>query len=67
MYIYSTCVSIFTGSPRRSVSTHAPAREMSGSHTGSRCVHVGGEDDIAGVGGEVTHDKGTLNAYIFFF
>ena len=47
--------------------THAPAREMSGSHTGSRFVHVSGEDDTAGVSGEVPHEIGTLNAYIFFF
>ena len=47
--------------------THAPAREMSGNHTGSRSVHAIGEDDTAGVGGEVPHETGTLNAYIFFF
>ena len=47
--------------------THAPAREMSDSHTGSRSVHVSGKDDTAGVGGEVPHETGTLNAYIFFF
>ena len=47
--------------------THAPAREMSGSHTGSRSMHVSGEDDTTGVGGEVPHETGTLNAYIFFF
>ena len=43
--------------------THAPAREMSGSHS----VHVSDEDDTVGFGGEVPHETGTLNAYIFFF
>ena len=61
------CVSIFTGSPRRSAPTHTPTKEMSGSHTGSRTMHVSSEDDTVGVGGEVPHEIGTLNAYIFFF
>ena len=50
------------------MSTHAPAREMSGSHSSSRFVHVSDEDqDTVCVGGEVPHETGTLNAYIFFF
>ena len=44
--------------------THAPIREMSGSHS----VHVSGEDqDTVGVDGEVPHEIGTLNAYTYFF
>ena len=46
---------------------HTPAREMSGSHTGSRSVHANDEDGIGGVDGEVPHEIGTLNEYIFFF
>ena len=69
--IINLYVSIFTGSPRISMPTHSVAREMSdnnsGNRFGSRSVHVRGEDDIVGVGGEVTHETGTLNAYIFFF
>ena len=60
-------VSIFIGSPRRSMSTHAPTWEPSNSHS-SRCfVHASGEEDNVGVGGEVPQETGTLNAYIFFF
>ena len=45
-------VSIFTGSPRRSMPTYALAGEMSGSHSSSRFVHVSDEDqDIVCVGG----------------
>ena len=47
--------------------THALAREMSGSHIGSCSMHVRGEDDTGSVSGEVPHETGTLNAYIFFF
>ena len=52
--------------------THPLAGEMSGSHS-SNCsrsfsVHVSDEDqDTIGFGGEVPHETGTLNAYIFFF
>ena len=46
--------------------TYALAGEMSGSHSGSRSVHVSEEDqDTVGVGGEVPHETGTLNAYIY--
>ena len=46
------------------MSTHSPAREMSG----SRSVHVSDEDqDTIGVGGEVPHEIGTLNAYIYIY
>ena len=44
-------VSIFTGSPKCSTLTHAPAREMSSSHSGSYYVHVSDKEDTAGVGG----------------
>ena len=52
--------------------THVPAGEMSenhsGNHSGSRSVHASDKDkDIVGVGGEVPHETGTLNAYIYFF
>ena len=61
-------VSIFRGSPRRSMPTNAQAREMTDSHSGSHSVHVSGEDHVTiGVGGEVPHEIGTLNAYIYFF
>ena len=51
----------------RPMPTHAPAREMSSSHIDSPSVHVSGKDNTIGVGGEVPHETGTLNAYIFFF
>ena len=66
--IINLYVSIFIGSPRHSMSTHASAGEMSGNHSSSRSVHVSDEDqDTVGVGGEVPHKIGTLNAYIYFF
>ena len=44
--------------------THSPTGEMSGSFS----VHVSDEDqDTIGVGGEVPHEIGTLNEYIYFF
>ena len=51
----------------RPMSTHAPTREPSGSHSGSHSVHVSDEEDTVAVGGEVPHETGTLNAYIYFF
>ena len=67
--IINLYVSIFTGSPRRSILTHAPAGETSRSHSGSPSVYVSGEDqDTVGVGGEVIpHEAGTINAYIYLF
>ena len=48
------------------MSTYALAGEMSGNHSSSCSVHVSDEDqDIVGVGGEVPHETGTLNAYIY--
>ena len=49
------------------MSTYAPTGEMSDNHSRTRSVYVSSEDDTAGVGGEVPHETGTLNAYIFFF
>ena len=40
---------------------------MSGSHIGSRSMHVSDEYDTAGVGGEVPYETSTLNGYIYFF
>ena len=60
-------VSIFTGSPRRPTPTHAPTGEMSENHSGSHSMHVSGENDTIGVGGEFPHETSTLNAYIYFF
>ena len=66
--IINLYVSIFIGSPRRSMPTHAPVVEMSDNHSSSLCVHVSDKDqDIVGVRGEVPHKTGTLNAYIYFF
>ena len=66
--IINLYVSIFTGSPRRSILTHAPAGEMSGSYSGSRSMHVSDEDqDTIGISGKVPHETCTLNEYIFFF
>ena len=66
--IINLYVSIFTGSPRCSMPTHGSAGEMSGNHSGSLSVHVSDEDhDTVGVRGEVPHERGTLNAYIYFF
>ena len=46
------------------MSTYAPAGEMSG----NRSMHVSDEDqDTTGVGGEVPHETGTLNAYIYIY
>ena len=48
--------------------TYALAGEMSDNHFRSRSLHVSDEDqDIVGVDGEVPHETGTLNAYIYFF
>ena len=48
--------------------THAPTGEMSDNHFGSHSVHVSDENKhIVGVSGEVPHETGTLNAYIYFF
>ena len=67
--IINLYVSIFTGSPRRSMLTYALAGEMSdnhfGSHSGICSMHVSDEEDTVGVGGEVPHKRGTLNAYKF--
>ena len=68
--IINLYASIFTGSPRHSLLTYALVGEMSGSHfgscTGSRSMHVSDEDqDTIGVDGEVPHETGTLNAYVF--
>ena len=60
-------VSIFTGSPMRHMLTHAPTGEPRGSHSGSFSMHTSGEDDTTSVGGEVPHETGTLNEYIYFF
>ena len=65
--IINLYVSIFTGSPRNPTLTHTLAGETSGNHYGSRSVHVCGQEDTAGVGGEVPHETGTLNAYIYLF
>ena len=65
--IINLYVSIFTGSPRRPTSTHAPVGESSDSHSSSHSVHVSGKEDTASVDGEVPHETSTLNAYIFFF
>ena len=65
--IINLYVSIFTSSPMRPMSTHAPTREPSGSHSGSLFVHASSEEDIAGVSGKVPHETCTLNEYIFFF
>ena len=66
--IINLYVSIFIGSPRRSMPTYALAGEMSSNHSRSRSVPVSDEDqDTVGVGGEVHHETGTLNAYIYFF
>ena len=47
---------------------HAPAGEMSNSHSSSHSVHVSGKDqDTIVVDGEVPHNIGKLNAYIYFF
>ena len=44
-----------------------PTYALAGEMSGSRSVHVSDEDrDIAGVDGEVPHETGTLNAYIYF-
>ena len=61
--IINLYVSIFIGSPKISTPTHTPAGETSE----NRSMHVNDEEDTAGVGGEVPHETGTLNAYIFFF
>ena len=46
------------------MSTYAPAGEMSD----NRSMLVSDKDqDTIGVGGEVPHEIGTLNAYIYFF
>ena len=45
--------------------THAPTGEMSDNHSGSHSVHASVEtsDTVGvGVGGEVPHETGTLNA-----
>ena len=47
--------------------THAPAREISDNHSGNRSVHENDDEDTVDVSGEVPHERGTLNAYIFFF
>jgi len=48
--------------------TDALAGEMSDNHSRSHSMHVSDEDqDTVGVGGEVPHETGTLNAYIYFF
>ena len=58
-------VSTFTDEAMRPATPHAPAREPSGSHSGSRDAED--LEDEAAVGGEVPLEPGTLNAYIFFF
>ena len=49
------------------MSTHAPAREISDNHSGSRSMHANGDEDTVGVSGEVPHERCTLNAYIYLF
>ena len=64
--IINLYVSIFTGSTRRSMPTHAPTGEISGNHSSTCSVHVSVETpNTIGVGGEVPHEIGTLNAYIY--
>ena len=58
-------VSIFTDEATRPATPHAPAGELSGSHSGSRDAED--LEDEAAVGGEVPLELGTLNAYFFFF
>ena len=48
--------------------TYALAGEPSDGYSGSRSMHVSVETpNIVGFSGEVPHETGTLNAYIYFF
>ena len=50
------------------MSTYTLTREINSSHFGSCFAYVSDEDqDTVGVDGEVPHEIGTLNAYIYFF